>query len=381
MNDLSLIRLEPTFAEAKETRPNQDATIGRFDQIMLRLGYAYMQTTNTKEGIAFGGNYQVLVVDSCDKELYNITTNVAIEEFIDENGINQIHFELVPDKDFWAQPVYLKFVHTISGLTWYSNRILMTDHDVFYTTRFDYKPLATDTHYKSIELQCKRQQNDIESSSKEYRTDAGLKRVSRLIPTELEQYLFENIDNFTYRRINLDIFTAQVVYVNGYRMTDKFTVNSKAQKGTTNVFSIDFKPAVSYLEDYAPVFQLFSPLALVSKSPFGLYTLDTLPDKIIGIFNRNVILNTGNIYLYKAGVLVQTFTGGDITVTGGQFEVDITGLVTTNGEYSVRMDAGLFTTGLYETSEAITGNTAWPFEVADGEYDGAEYSSTEYLTT
>ena len=378
MNDLSLIRLEPSFEAAKETRPNQDATIGRFDQVLLRLGFAYMQTTNTKLGIAFGGNYEVLVVDSCDKELYNITTNVAIEEFIDNNGLNQIHFEIVPNKDFWAVPVYLKFIHTVSGLVWYSNRFLMTDYDVLYTTRFDYKPSATDVHYKSIEVQCKRQQNDIESSSKEYKTDTGLKRVSRLIPTEMEQYLFENIDNFTYRRMNLDLFTAQVVYVNGYRMTDKFTVNSKPQKGTTNVFSIDFKPAVSYAEVYTPAFQLFEPLALISKSPFGVYILAGVPNSIIGIFNRNVILNTGNIYLYKAGVLVQTFTESDVTVTGDQFEVDITGLITTNGEYSVRMSAGLFTTVLYETSAGITTDTEWLFEVADGEYDNTEYSN-EYL--
>lgn len=272
MNDLSLIRLEPSFDLAKETRPNQDAEIGRFDQIVLRLGSSYMQTTNTELGIAFDGNYQVLIVNSCDKELHNITSHVAIEEFIDKNGLNQIHFEIIPNKDFWAIPVFLKFIHTVSDLVWYSNPIVMTDYDVFYTTRFDYKPNATDIHFKSIELQCKRQQNDIESSSKEYRTDEGIKRVSRLIPTEFEQYLFDNIDNATYRRLNLDLLSAQVVYINGYRMTDKFTVNSKAQKGVTNVFQIDFKPAITYKEKYNSVFQLFEPFDLVGLNPFGDYT-------------------------------------------------------------------------------------------------------------
>lgn len=378
MNDLSIIRLEPSFEDAKETRPNQDATIGRFDQIVLRIGSAYMQTTNTDLGIAFGGNYQVLVVDSCDVELHNITSNVAIEEFIDANGLNQIHFEIIPNKDFWAKPVHLKFIHTISGLTWYSNRILMTDYDVFYTTRFDYKPLSTDTHFKSIELQCKRQQNDLESSSKEYKTDSGLKRVSRLIPTELEQYLFENIDNFTYRRINLDIFTAQVVYINGYRMTDKFTVNSKPQKGTTNVFQIDFKPAINYSEKYLPVLQVFENLELINKVPFGLNTLAGLGTEIKGFFNKNIILKTGTVTLYKNNILFATFTESDISVSDNHFTIDITGVISEVNSYQLKISQGLFESLTGEVYLGIPNFTDWAFVVADAEYSNTDYNN-EYL--
>ena len=378
MNDLSLIRLEPSFEQAKETRPNQDATKGRFDQIVLRLGQPYMQTTNTPLGIAFGGNYKVLVVNSCDERLHNITSNVAIEEFIDANGINQIRFELIPNKDFWAEPVYLKFIHTVSELAWYSNRFLMTDYDVLYTTRIDYKPLATDLHFKSIELQCKRQQNDIESSSKEYRTFEGIKEVSRLIPTEFEQYLFENIDNFTYRRLNLDVFTAQVVYINGYRMTDKFTVNSKAQKGTTNVFAIDFKPAVNYKEIYTPVFQIFENLALSSKTPSWVYTIGSLGNFISGVFNKKIILKTGTVTLYKNNVLFATFTEADINVVDDEFGITITGLIVANDNYQIKISDGLFESEIAEVYPGIDNFTDWAFTVADGEYENTEYSN-EYL--
>ena len=378
MNDLSLIRLEPSFEQAKETRPNQDATKGRFDQIVLRLGQPYMQTTNTPLGIAFGGNYKVLVVNSCDERLHNITSNVAIEEFIDANGINQIRFEFIPNKDFWAEPVYLKFIHTVSELAWYSNRFLMTDYDVLYTTRIDYKPLATDLHFKSIELQCKRQQNDIEGSSKEYRTFEGIKEVSRLIPTEFEQYLFENIDNFTYRRLNLDVFTAQVVYINGYRMTDKFTVNSKAQKGTTNVFAIDFKPAVNYKEIYEPGFQVFENLALASKTPSGVYTLGSLGNFISGVFNKKIILKTGAVTLYKNNVLFATFTEADINVVDDEFGITITGLIVANDNYQIKISDGLFESEIAEGYPGISNFTDWTFTVADGEYENTEYSN-EYL--
>lgn len=393
MNDLSLIRLEPSFEQAKETRPNQDATIGRFDQIVLRLGQPYVQTTNTPLGIAFGGNYKVLVVNSCDERLHNITSNVAIEEFIDANGINQIRFELIPNKDFWAEPVYLKFIHTVSELAWYSNRFLMTDYDVLYTTRIDYKPLATDLHFKSIELQCKRQQNDIESSSKEYRTFEGIKEVSRLIPTEFEQYLFENIDNFTYRRLNLDVFTAQVVYINGYRMTDKFTVNSKAQKGTTNVFAIDFKPAVNYKEIYGPGFQIFEPLQLVGLIPSGTYTgqvhvqqadlavsktaSDLTPSVGSNITFTVVATNTGMDS--ATGVLVTDLLPSGFTFVGysastGVYDDstgvwDIGGMVNGTSE-TLEIIVTVETTGVYLNTATITGN----------EYDPSTGENTSSIT-
>jgi hypothetical protein len=368
--------------EAKQTRPNQDATIGRFDQVVLRLNTHYMQRTNTVLGISFGGNYQVLVVDCDGTELHNITSNVAINEFIDANGLNQIEFEIVPNVDYWAMPVFLKFIHTVSGLFWYSNPILMTDYDLFYTTLFDYKPKATDAKFKSIELQCKRESNSISSTSKEQTEEDGTLKTSRVIPTEYENYLFENMDNFTYRRMNLDLLTAQVIFINGYRMTNKITFESKPKKGTTNTFDpIEFKPAIKYKERLNRTFQIFQELQLVGKSPNSTYTLATIPSEIVGTFNKTITLGTGFLKVYKDNVLFLTFTEADIVVVGNVFTIDVASLFIANGEYYINFTSGLFSDGISGDYVGISNNTDWDFEIENGEFDGTEFDNDEFLTT
>jgi len=376
MNDLSFLRLEPIFNDAKYTRASTATSIFYLGQIILRPNETYLQTSNTTDGIAFDGNYKVTVVDCDDKELLDITNNVAIFEFT-KDGVEQISFEITNiGTDFYAKKVFLKFKHTVSNYVWWTNAINITNYFDSTSSRFDYKN-ATDTYYQSIVLKCFFSVNDAESNSSEYTTQYGKKVTSRMIATELEQYFFDSIDNFTYRRLN-NLLGHNVVYINGNRVTTKQTLPSKARVGDTNIFNMDFKVPIDYNETFGYFYQIFDPLAIVTLYPQGNYTLASLNYVLQGEFNRNVTLGVGTIKLFKDNVLFYTFTQDDITLTDNAFEIDLTGILTANGIYYVNISNGLFTSVFDEVYEGISNNTDWLFAVGDAEYDIDDYNN-EYL--
>jgi hypothetical protein len=270
MQDLSFIRLEPNFIDAKHTGASNMASIFFLGQVCLSPNETYLQTTNTKLGIAFNGNFKVTIVDCNDIELKDITTNVAINERT-INGLPQIDFEIVNiGSDYYAKTVFLKFEHTVSNYVWYSNPLNITNYFINETSRFDYKD-ATDTYYQSIRLKTYFTVPDAESQSSEYVTYNGKKLTSRLITTDLENYIFDKIDNFTYRRLN-NLLSRNVIYINGNRITDKQTLPSKERVADSNIFNIEFKVAIDYNETYLNVFQIFPIFDLISLIPSGLYT-------------------------------------------------------------------------------------------------------------
>ena len=376
MNDLSFIRLEPNFTDAKFTRPSTFTTIYRYGQIVLKTDETYLQTTNTPLGIAFDGNYAVYIVDCNDVILQTITDNVAINERT-INGLPQIDFEVTNlGTDYYAKTVFFKFVHTVSNYVWYSNPLNITNYYDGLTTRFDYKN-ATDTFYQSIRLGCYFTVNDAESQSSEYVTYDGKKLTSRLINTELEKYIFDKIDNFTYRRLN-NLLSRNVVYINSYRVTDKQTLPSKDRLGDTNYFDIDFKVAIDYNESYTAGYQIFEALEFTEQIPLGVYS--TPPSEVIGAFNKNITLGVGTLTIYKNNVLFLTFDQTDISIVDNEFTIDILGLVTDNDNYYINFTSGLFTDVLGNTI-AITNDTDWAFSLVDGEFSATDFDNTEFLTT
>lgn len=270
MNDLAFIRLEPNFNDAKYLRASTASKIFYNGQIILCPNQTYLQTTNCPLGIAFDGNYRVTIIDCNDNELQDITSNVAINERT-INGVQQIDFEIVNiGIDYYAKNVYLKFRHTVSNYVWYSNPLQITNYFDDISSRFNYKN-ANDTYYQSITLKCFFSVNDAESNSSEYTTYEGKKITSRLITTELEQYFFDSIDNFTFRRLN-NLLSRNIVYINGNRITNKQTLSSKARAGDTNIFSLDFKVAIDYNDIFVEELQIFQPIELMNKIPLGEYT-------------------------------------------------------------------------------------------------------------
>lgn len=386
MNDLSFIRLEPNFTDAKFTRPSTFTTIYRYGQIVLKTDETYLQTTNTPLGISFDGNYAVYIVDCNDVVLQTITDNVAINERT-INGLPQIDFEVTNlGTDYYAKTVFFKFVHTVSNYVWYSNPLNITNYYDGLTTRFDYKN-ATDTFYQSIRLGCYFTVNDAESQSSEYVTYDGKKLTSRLINTELEKYIFDKIDNFTYRRLN-NLLSRNVVYINGYRVTDKQTLPSKDKLGDTNYFDIDFKVAIDYNESYTAGYQIFEALAVVSLYPIngGIYTVASftpiVENSLELSFNKTVnYVDNPNVKVYKDGILV-------IDANGDWFNVDdntigISNLQSyftfINGSYSIVIEPNQIFTP-FENWQGFEFDD-WTFTIVDGEFSATDFDNTEFLTT
>jgi hypothetical protein len=376
MQDLSFIRLEPNFQDAKNTGQSNMASIFFNGQICLSPNETYLQTTNTKLGIAFDGNYQVTIIDCDGLQLQDITSKVAINERT-INGLPQVDFEIVNiDYDYYAKTVFLKFRHTVSNYVWYSNPLNITNYFINESSRFDYKN-ATDTFYQSIRLKTYFTVPDAESQSSEYVTYDGKKLTSRLITTDLEKYIFDKIDNFTYRRLN-NLLSRNIIYINGNRVTDKQTIPSKDRIADSNIFNIDFKVAIDYNENYTSELQIFGVFDLINKQPFGSYTLASLPSVFTGTFNRLFTKEIGTIKLYKDNVLLNTYNLANITVSGVNFTLPLTGVVVANGSYYLNIDNGLFKSSLGEVYQGISNTTDWAFVVSSGEYSNTDYNN-EYL--
>jgi len=275
MTDYSFIRLEPTLEKGRNTRPSPLANIFYLSQIQLSAKEFYCQITNTKDGIAFDGNYAVFVTDCNGTELLDITTKVSITEFT-YNGIPQIKYEIAPiGTDFFKRNVLLKFVHTVSDYVWYSNPIIISDYEIYKTSLFEYRDYtgidSIANVMQSIRLACWFSNNDAEGDTSEYVRLNGVKVSGRLIRTELENYKFEQIDNFTFRRLNY-LLSNPIVYVNGNRATNKQTLKSSDPIGNTNIWLQDFTLPIDYNDTYISTPQLFGEFEAIELIPSGLYT-------------------------------------------------------------------------------------------------------------
>lgn len=376
MEDYSFIRLEPTLSLARNTRNSPVATIVNNWFIRFETDKTYFQITNTKNGIAFDGNYTVFVVDCSGNELLDITNNVAIFEFIDNRGLPQIAFEITNiGTDFYMQEVSLRFRHSaVLSNVYYSNPILITNYQKEFNTFFEYRSYKDFygtaynkvNKYQAISLHCYFDVNNAEESSKEYTSTDGIRVTSNVIATDLEKYIFEKgIDNFTYRRLN-KLLTNSVIYVNGNRMTNKLINQSDERIGDTNRFTQEFEIAVNYNETKDYEYQLFEPLELIEKEPLG--TISITPTEIIGTFNQAITKNTGNVYLYKDTVLFATFTQDDISVVGSVFTIDISALTIDQADYYILIDNGLFS-AMTGNFEGISNSTDWAFSIAEAEFN------------
>lgn len=385
MVDYSFIRLSTTLQKALTLGDSPVSTIHVSDFIQLLPNEVYLQITNTPNGIAFDGNYQVLVTDCNGTQLSDITSNVAIEQFTDNNGLPQIKFELSNlGVDFYKRPVLLKFIHTVSNAFWYSNPICITEYGKENTTRFDYRSYK-DFYgtayniadcYQSIRLACYFDLPDAESSSEEYTQIDGNKVVSRLIQTDYHKFVFDKIDAFTYQRLN-KLLTNTVIYVNGVRMTDKVVSQSGDRQGDTNWFSLDFKVAINYNEQFTPQFQIFTPLTLESLFPVDneSYTVD-IATPFTATFNNDIEITDSSLlaYLYRNGVLVESVTP---TVLDNVLTVPFTYTFDV-ADYYILVDSDKIQSAVGELWGGIALSSEWNFTIEEGAYESSSYSN-DYL--
>jgi len=380
--DYSFIRFSETLAEANQLKDSPLANIRYQEVIQLLPTEHYLQKTNTENGISFDGDLQVLVVDCNDKTLADITDKVAVYEFVDRNGINQFDIEFYKlNVDFYKRLVHIKLVNTYSDAVWYSNSLYITEYESYKTSRYDYFnhnvvfgiPYDKTSNYQSIRLQL--WFNNLEDKtevSDYYQISNGNTISTRPLYKQSEIYACEMMSNFAFERINA-MLLSDIIYIDGVRMTNKTTLKSGQITQASNIFKTEFSCFKDYNQKYLPYPFIYEPLNLVSRSPEGIYTLTSLPTTISGNFNRNVTLGSGTIKIYQGTTLIETFTTA--TIADNIFDVDITGLITTNGTYYVIISDGLFYNGL-----DVYSGTNWSFEVTDGEFDGTEFDNTEFLT-
>jgi hypothetical protein len=275
MNDFSFIRLEPSLELGRNTRPSSVTSIFYNTQIQLSPNEFYCQISNVKDGISFDGNYSVYVVDCNGKELRNITDRIQLTEFT-YNGLPQIKFEIAPiGFDFYKRPVLIRFKHTVSDAVYYSNPIIISDYEIYKTSRFNYQNFtgaeAIAKVMQSIRLNCWFDTNDAESEITEYTQIDGLKVSGRAVITEIEKYKFEQIDNFTFRRLN-HLLASNIVYINGNRCTNKQVLSSGERLGNTNIWQQELTVPINYNDTFNDIPQLWGGFAVIDYSPQGVFT-------------------------------------------------------------------------------------------------------------
>jgi hypothetical protein len=243
--DYSFIRLSETLAEANLLKDSPLANIRYQEVIQLLPTEHYLQKTNTDNGISFDGDLQVLVVDCNDKTLADITDKVAVYEFVDRNGINQLDIEFYKlNVDFYKQPVHIKLVNTYSDAVWYSNSLYITEYESYKTSRFDYFnhnvvfgiPYDKTSNYQSIRLQL--WFNNLEDKtevSDYYQISNGNTISTRPLYKQVEIYACEMMSNFAFERINA-MLLSDIIYIDGVRMTNKTTLKSGTRTQASNVF-------------------------------------------------------------------------------------------------------------------------------------------------
>ena len=376
MNYISPIRLQNTLSKALDLRLNQNAEIGYFDQVVLSPNEIYYQITNSDVNIVFNGNYKVYVADLCGNNLLEITEKVFIEEQTDSKGIRQIGFEIVNiGEDFYFEELLLKFVNNLNGKTWYSNPLIITDEAK--STRFEYTSVNTFAGFEypkftakmqSIRLNCRFNTLSNEITGSEYTNEIGNKVSSVSIMTDLESYIFDKLDNYTYRTLAY-ILNHPIKYINGFRVTNSVLPKDIEIVGSSNFGASDFKVAMNYNEVYNSTLQITEPLELLSITPLGNYTIGDIPQFITLTFNHNISLQTGSIILFSgnSGIL-ETFTTASIT--DNVLSIDITGMITEIDVYKIIVSDGFITSDFGTFEGGI-----YDFNLAVAEFDSTEFNN------
>lgn len=387
--DYSFLRFEDSLDKAKKIKVSPMSSIYVSDVIQLLPSEFYLQVTNLKTGISFGGDYQALLIDCEGNTLNDVTPKVAIYEFTDSDGINQIAFELFKlELDYGKKPIHLKLIHTTGTDVYYTNSFCLTNVDSHKTTRFDYKHrkkfygISYDVinYYQSIRLVTWFAQSIDETEvGNYYQISNGNTISNRPLYKQAELYKCELMNDFIFERANI-MLLHDIVYVDGVRMTNKTTFKSGEFLGDTNIYKTDVKLYKNYNEVYTPVNYIYEVLSAYSKIPIErpyMYTLNTFQNEVKLMFNKVINLNTGTITIKNSlgSVVASSNQVNFIISSGTNLNWDFSATpITTNGIYTVEVSANLVN-NLTEFNSFIT----WDFEIINPEYEPTEYDNLEYL--
>jgi hypothetical protein len=380
--DYSFLRFEDNFTVAKQIKNSPLSSIYVKEVIQLLPNEHYLQISNVSSGISFDGDYQAYLIDCNGKELANITSNVAIFEFIDRNGTNQISIELYKiGLDFYTQQIFLKLVHTAGSDIYYSNSFCLTDYRSNETTRFDYfnntwlEGISYDkvNFYQSIRLNTwfdiLEDQTEVDNY---YQISKNNTISNRPLRKQTEKYVCEFMNNFIYERANL-MLCHDVIYIDGVRMTNKTTFKGNARVGQTNTFKTDFSCYKNYNDNYLPYPFIFETFALLVRYPEGVFSLGIFNEKITMRFNKRLTVLNGTVLVKNlSNNVVLSFNENDIII-GSSTIAEIENVILTNGSYKIEVSQGLF-----KNNTEISSYYEWFFDIVDGEFDSNDFN-TQFL--
>lgn len=387
--DNSFLRLRDNFDDAKDLNESAAVTHEYVGQVHLIPGETYLQITNSPTPILFNGNYEVFLVDTCDVEIEDVTSNIFIEEFTDTNAIKQISWEFLNDFEHHYTPLSLRFKNTVSDETWFTNLFITTADDVKLTTRIDYKNngIHYGTQYnradffQSIRLNMYFRNRINESERAEYHeisTDVTVPQ--RNIRKIKERYVLDDFDGFTVDRLEI-LLSSNEVFINDVRHYSTVPIEFVEPEMDSNKSEHEMIVNKDDTQLFTFDFQIFEGFNIITFQPLGNYILSNLPDDVKAEFSIDVVLNTGTLTVFDASddSVIHTYTEADMIISVGDTLAmpNLLTHVTVNGSYYIKLDAGLVS-GLGIPFDGILDKTTWTFTVQDADYDSVDYS-TDYL--
>lgn len=389
MRDFSFFKLENSISEALRLSFDSPLSQQRYYQnIQLSPDETYLQILNTTTGIEFNGDFTATLVDFCGSLKLDITDKVSIYEFTDSNGLSQIALEIRPVlQDFNRQIVILKLKHTTSNAEYYTTPFNLTNYNINETTRFDYKHSKTfqgtdytnAPYYQSIRLRTwyDRKANNSEITDYYQITSQNTISVRPLYKQE-EIYKTSFLTEFTTERLDF-ILMHDIIYVDGVRMTNKTIIdNSERINGTNLRDEAEWTSVKNFKDLFSPSLQIFEELDLIEKEPFGVYSLGTLPQVISMVFNKEINILTGTAVIYDNSddSIIATLTELDSVLdTPFELNIEITGLITINGEYRIEVSSGFVESNFDELSDSYS----WIFTVATGDFLNTDFDQSDFL--
>lgn len=389
--DYSFLRLLPTFNEAKQMMfdPRQ-STHRYYDCIALHPIETYLQITASKVDIVFNGSYKVSVIDSCEKELKDISESVTIFEFFDKNGVAQIAYEIAGIGQSWyGETVYLKFENTVGIERFYSNAFTVSDENINETVRLIYKSYGwfqgtdyTNAPYlQSIRIKCEFQKTDDATETATYTQTSG--NVLSLNPTVVmpKNYTIDYINNFTFMALSVAL-KSDVKYLDYYRVTDRPQLKNGDRLGNSNVTPCEFTAHIDLDDNIDDVSQLTPAFTIATKYPLGtLNTTLTETNKISVSFNKSIMLGIGQLKIFGVGgFLISTLTQSDFSVSGNTLTSNdfLSDYLSVYGNYYITFTEGLVKSNIGENI-SINNNQEWTFNFGAGDWSADDWSSDDWL--
>ena len=351
-----IIQFRNSLYNNKTLDLNANAEIGYLNQVILRPNTFYCQ----KLPFLTDDEYSVFVADLCGNNLQEITENCYF-------SLDYIEFASV--YDFEADAVIIKIVNNINpNDVWFSNPLLITAN--FLTTEIDYKDIS-DSYMQSAGIKAYFTRAVQESEVKTYIQESGTKVSGKATFTEMRKYIFEKLDNFVYRRLNLAL-ARSIVYLDRLRVTDKPLMKDGDISGSQNTFQSELTASINYNDTYIRTFQIADVLALSSYYPNAIYTLSGIDSRITLIFNHSVDnVSSSIIKLYKDGLFYANLDLIQINSTTFEQVYNFT----ENGNYTIEIESGKFISNLYGQTQQMS----LDFVISDGEFDNTEFDNTEFL--